>query len=211
MLGSRRPHEQQCAAGLAGRNLKALARLEVQLDAEGARDGRGHARAQGFLGRPEGILLVGGLDEDDAAGVEAKRVEAVAEEARIPEGSTRGEDEDKRGGARRAGEKRDQKSERGRHIRFGLGGDLVQGAEGEAAAGKISVERGKPERQAIGLAALHPFNLQAFDAGQHAAQPAECFGARGGGFIARPGGRAGMRGLHQRLASDRGSWMGLSQ
>ncbi len=170
MLSGRRPHEQQCAAGLAGRNLQPLARLEIQLDAEGARDGRGHARAQGFLGRPEGVLLVGGLDEDDAAGIEAERVEAMAEEARISDGTTRGEDEEKRGGARRAGEKRDQKSERGRHIGFGLGGDLVHGAEGETAAGKISVERRQPERQAIGFAALHPFHVQAFDAGQHAAQ-----------------------------------------
>lgn len=94
----------------------------------------------------------------------------MAGEARIPEGPTRGEDEEKRGGARRAGEKRDQKSERGRHIGFGLGRDLVHSAEGEASAGKISIERGQPERQAIGLVALHAFDVQALDAGQHAAQ-----------------------------------------
>jgi hypothetical protein len=130
VLRSRWSQEQKRAAGLAGRDLQALACFQVQLDAEGARDGRGHARAQGFLDRPQGILLVGGFDEDDAAGIEAEGVEAMAGEARIAEGAACGEDKKKRGGARRAGEKRDQKSERGRYIGFGLRGDLVHAAEG---------------------------------------------------------------------------------
>ncbi len=43
VLRSRRSQQQERAARLAGRDLQALACFEIQLDAEGARDGRGHA------------------------------------------------------------------------------------------------------------------------------------------------------------------------
>ena len=41
-------------------------------------DGRGHGGTQGFFHRPKGLFLVSGIDQNQARGIEAETIQAVA-------------------------------------------------------------------------------------------------------------------------------------
>lgn len=60
--------------------MQALSGETVEMAGESG-DGAGHAGTQGFLHRPERLPVVGGLHDDDADGIEAETVQAMAMQA----------------------------------------------------------------------------------------------------------------------------------
>lgn len=143
--GLGRPEQQKRPARLARGEAEALAFLEIERLRDEAGDDPRRTRAQDLFDRPESIPLLARLDESEAPGIEAERLESMAmKPARELEAWHRGDDEDGPAFGKRHHE-RGQETESRRHIEAGSGMDLMDAVERQALAGKVLVDGRKPE------------------------------------------------------------------
>jgi hypothetical protein len=148
-----RPHPRRGAqqderkARISRSEMQPSACLEIELQADRARDGRGNGRAQRLLERPKRLHLILGLDQDQAGGVETKLVEPVTVRMAISRKPPRRDDEEHRPFRGHAPEKRRGKTEGRRQIALAFGDDLMQRPAREPASRQMGVEHRKAERE----------------------------------------------------------------
>jgi hypothetical protein len=151
----RRTQQEEQGAGAFGRDLQPAARLEGELAADPAADGRDGAEPQRFLQRPQHLYVVCGLEQDEPLLGKAKPAQAVGvRPTEIGEAAAR-EDEERLTVLRRkgtAGEGGDE-AEGGRHVSHVRRGEFVQRPASQPARGQMPIDRRQPERQgaAIGV------------------------------------------------------------
>lgn len=139
-----------------------LTGFERELAAENAGNRSGTSCTYRLLRGPQSLGLVVSFDEREARRIEAEVGEAVAVWRTTARELTGRENEKQRAVPRRAGEKAHEETECGGEIGFACGGNLMDGAKGEAVLRKIGVECREAERQA-GILLLR----NAFHAGEH--------------------------------------------
>ena len=154
---SRAGRPRSSASGVAcgaGGEVQPAAGGQVEAARERAGDhGRPRRRSQRLLERPQGVLVAPGLDQQQAAGIEAELDEPVAVgRAEIGEAAPLG---DEHGGAgarmQRCSRQREEETECRGTVAMGGGGDLVQHAAGKAGARQMGMHLLHAERQICGL------------------------------------------------------------
>ena len=149
-MRDRRTQQEKRQAGLARRELQTLACLEVESRDRAADRGR-HPRAQRFFERPQRLLFVPGLDQDQPRRIETEMMQAMAvRPAVLGEDVRRGDEQHRPRASMRRPEPREQrgeKPERGRRVAMLLRRDLMQGADRETALRQMRVEIGEAEGQ----------------------------------------------------------------
>jgi len=135
-----------------GRQVQAAAGGEVEAAGNRAGDdGRRRLSAQGILDRPQRVLVGLGLDDEEAADVEAELGKAVAVgPAEIHERALCGDEHGGAGapvlGCRRQGE---EEAERRWPIAVGRCGQLMQDAAGKARTGQVGLDLRYPEGEVL--------------------------------------------------------------
>ena len=122
-------------------------------------DGVRRARTQRFRQGPERFFAMRRLDQNEAARIETKAVEAVAKKPAVLASAVGRHDEDERGRAGDVRQQRDDEAEGGGYSVLRLGHDLMQGAAGQTALRQAGIESGQAERQR--LARTFPSGQQA--------------------------------------------------
>ena len=136
----------------AGSEIESAAHAEIEIAGHGCGHyGGRRLRAQGFLDRPQRILVGARLDQQQPADIEAVLVQAVSVgAAEIRQRPPRG---DEHGGAGScllcANRQCKAETERGRLVRVGRGHHLVQHTAGETGpSGQMGLQLRSAERQA---------------------------------------------------------------
>ena len=104
--------------------------------------------------RPQTFLAVRGLDQDHAARIETKRVEAMSGKTAVLVMTIGRHDEDDGTGRRQTGENGDDETEGGGIGACGRGYDLMERRPGEATLRQVGIERGKAEGEDAGATLL---------------------------------------------------------
>jgi hypothetical protein len=139
--------QEKRQARFAGGKLQPLTHFQIE-PVDEAGDGKRRRRTQGFGQRPQRVLALGGLDQDEAQGVETEAAQAIAMQAAMPAPAMGREDKNHGGRGRKCdpGQQRRDKSESGRDRAFRLGHDFMQRGGGKAAR-QMGIDGRKAEGQ----------------------------------------------------------------
>jgi len=139
----RRSQQQQRQARIGGGELQPLARFQIEL-VDRADDGGRCARTQRFLERPQGLVAMRRLDQDQTTWIEAERAQAMTIGAAEIAPPVRRQNEEERVRLRQAGKQRYDEAE-GCRGRAGLGHEFMQTPAGKAALRQVMVDGGNAE------------------------------------------------------------------
>ncbi len=151
-----RPQQQQRQARIAGGEMQLLAQFQIEpVDHPGDRSRR--RRTQRFGERPQRVVAVRRLDQNQARRIEAEAVEAVSGKPAVLALPVSRHDQDDlfprpfpfRGRRRNVSQNCHDEAEGGRQRAWRLGHDFVQGAASQAAVRQVGIERGEVERQGL--------------------------------------------------------------
>ena len=146
--GGGRPQQHERNFCFAGCEMQPLAQLEVEPCRERAGDRRRHARVQGFLHGPQRLLVVAGLDQDQASRIETEAGEAVTVRAAEAIERARRADEQQRSALRHAADERREETEGSGHVAFGLRARPRAGPAGRPPCGRCASSAGRPKGRA---------------------------------------------------------------
>lgn len=140
-----RTQQKKRNAGIAGGKMQPLAGEKIERRACRADDGAGHARAQRFFRRPQGVLAASRFAQHDPDGIETETVQTMAVQGPGGGALLALRDENHRTAGRQAAEQGGDETTGGRRIGRNPGQDFVHGGEGQAALRKKDIQRRQAE------------------------------------------------------------------